>query len=64
MAQFWAVTCKSCGAEIGLEEYSQPGAKGAQWHLEERIKCPNPKCGREHLYEREDFHLSDGAVQP
>jgi hypothetical protein len=59
MAQLWAITCKSCGVEVGLEEYGG-GGRVVQWHKPEKIKCPNQACGKEHHYSGEDFHLAEG----
>jgi hypothetical protein len=61
MARIWTITCKSCDAEIGLEEYSG-GGKTVLWHKGEKVKCPNPACGKEHEYSGGDFHLADGEA--
>jgi hypothetical protein len=63
MAQLWAITCKSCGAEVGLEEYAG-GGRTVEWHKPDTIKCPNPVCGKEHQYAGDDFHLSEGELPP
>lgn len=52
----WAIICKTCGSEIGLEEYAITG--NAEWHKSETIKCSF--CGSEHMYSGEDFRLSVG----
>lgn len=62
MAQIWAISCKSCGAEIGLEEYT--GGKTVVWHKAEKIKCLNPACGKEHEYSGDDFHLAAEGEAP
>ena len=36
------------------------GGRVVQWHKPEKIKCPNPACGKEHQYSGEDFHLAEG----
>lgn len=55
---FWAITCKSCGGEVGLEPYddSKPHPPKAQWHRSERVKCPN--CFKEHAYSGNEIHVS------
>jgi hypothetical protein len=63
MPQFWAVTCKSCGAEIGLEEYGG-GGRVVEWHKSDKIKCPNPACGKEHDDAANEFHLAEGEGPP
>jgi hypothetical protein len=62
MAQLLAITCKSCSGEIGLDEYTELGAKQVEWRNPVKIKCPNSACGKEHEYSGGDFHLSEGEA--
>jgi hypothetical protein len=59
MAKCWSVVFTSCEKGIWLEPYFETGLGGAQWHQQQRIKCPHIACNKEHLYSPEDFKIAD-----
>ena len=50
--KYWTIECKHCGAIVATEQCSA-GGRIVEFHLTEKVKCPN--CGYEDFYSPEEF---------